>query len=112
MPLKEKALAAGGLIGALGVASCCGVPLLLLSLGIGGGVVGALTAFAPYRTFFLWGGVAALGFGFYACYFKKRPACADGSCEPQSGKAARAVLWIALLILGAALFTEYAEQWL
>ena len=111
LSLKDKALAAGGLVGALGVASCCLLPLLLLSLGIGGGLVSAMTALVPYRTFFLWGGVAALGLGFYVCYFRKSPACADGSCEPPSGKAVRMVLWSALLILSAALLTEYAEQW-
>src|SRR5918996_232044 len=106
LSLKEKALAAGGLIGALGVASCCLLPLLLLSFGIGGARRAAPTSRAPYRTFFLWGGVAALGFGFSVCYFKKRPVCADGSCEPTSGRAARTVLWVALLILGAALLTS------
>ena len=111
LPMKDKALAAGGLIGALGVASCCLLPLVLVSLGIGGGAVGSLAALLPYRTFFLWAAIGALALGFYTSYIAKSSACTGDACAPSSRKPVRAVLWVALLILSAALITEYAEQW-
>lgn len=66
--MKEKVLAASGLVRALGVASCCLLPLMLAFIGIGGGFVGGLTALTPYRSVFLWAAVAALTYGFYAAH--------------------------------------------
>ena len=58
-----------GAIGAATVASvCCVVPLLLVSLGIGGAWMSYLTALIPYRPFFIAFAVVALGFAFYREY--------------------------------------------
>src|SRR2546429_9652442 len=38
--------------GALGASLCCAVPLLLVSLGIGGSWLASLTALEPYRPLF------------------------------------------------------------
>ena len=55
-----------GLAAAIGAAiaasACCTVPLLLVSLGVGGAWVGSLTAFEPYRPLFVALAVGALGF--------------------------------------------------
>src|SRR5207302_9437990 len=39
--------------GALGASLCCAVPLLLVSLGIGGSWLASLTALEPYRPLFV-----------------------------------------------------------
>ena len=58
-----------GAIGAATVASvCCVVPLLLVSLGIGGAWMSYLTALIPYRPFFIVFAVVALGFAYYREY--------------------------------------------
>ena len=58
-----------GAIGAATVASvCCVVPLLLVSLGIGGVWMSYLTALIPYRPFFIVFAVVALGFAYYREY--------------------------------------------
>ena len=58
-----------GAIGAATVASaCCVVPLLLVSLGIGGAWMSYLTALLPYRPLFIILAIGALGFAFYREY--------------------------------------------
>lgn len=44
---RQRLVAAGGVLGALAAASCCIIPLILFSLGIGGAWIGNLTALAP-----------------------------------------------------------------
>ena len=67
-------------IGAATVASvCCVVPLLLVSLGIGGAWMSYLTALVPYRPFFIAFAVVALGFAFYREY--KTSTGPDCECE-------------------------------
>lgn len=58
-----------GAIGAATVASvCCVVPLLLVSLGVGGVWMSYLTALIPYRPMFIVFAIGALGFAFYREY--------------------------------------------
>ena len=76
---RQRLVAAGGIIGALAASSCCIVPLILFSLGIGGAWVGNLTALAPYKPLFVAGTGGVLGYGFYLVYWKPRRACADSA---------------------------------
>ena len=71
------------IVGALGAATvasvCCVVPLLLVSLGIGGAWMSYLTALVPYRPVFIVLAIGALGFAFYREYKTSTgPECA---CE-------------------------------
>ena len=52
---RQHLIAAGGILGALAASSCCIVPLILFSLGIGGAWIGNLTALAPYKPLFVAG---------------------------------------------------------
>lgn len=84
-----------GAIGAATVASvCCFVPLLLVSLGIGGAWMSYLTALVPYRPFFIAFAVVALGFAFYREY--KTSTGPDCECEAKiSDPVRRGLLFIA-----------------
>jgi mercuric ion transport protein len=55
---------AGGLLGALATSSCCVLPLVLFSIGAGGGWIGKLTALARYQPVF------QTGFRFGPCLAK------------------------------------------
>ena len=44
---KMGLIAAGGVLGALAATSCCIIPLVLFTLGIGGAWIGNLKALAP-----------------------------------------------------------------
>ncbi|MGS0024036.1 mercuric transporter MerT family protein, partial [Escherichia coli] len=78
---RQRLVAVGGILGALAASSCCIVPLILFSLGIGGAWIGNLTALAPYKPLFVAGTTGVLGYGFYLVYWKPRRACAeDAAC--------------------------------
>src|SRR5258708_24664719 len=48
----QKLLAAGGILAALGAASCCVIPFALFMLGVSGAWIGNLTALEPYQPIF------------------------------------------------------------
>ena len=97
--IATQAIAATGFAAGLLASSCCLVPLLLVSAGIGGAWMSRLTALAPYQPLFLGLAGVALGWGFWRSYY--RPDCVEGSaCErPGVLRTTRVLLW-----LGAAIF--------
>jgi|GEM_PF-270591 mercuric ion transport protein len=98
-------LSLGGLLAALGAASCCVIPFALFLLGISGAWIGNLTALEPYRPLFIAVAVGLLGYGFYLVYRKPGAACAEGAycATPRSGRIAKIGLWsaAALVVIAA-----------
>ena len=74
-----------GLGAALGAAvaasACCTIPLLLVSLGVGGAWVGSLSAFEPYRPFFVALAVGALGYVAWREWHSARLAASGVDCD-------------------------------
>ena len=107
--MKGKGIyATGGLIGAILASTCCLGPFVLLLLGISGAWISHLTALAPYQPFFL---VASLGFlaaGFWKVYGKTTGSFQEGSsCSTSSSDTlVKVALWVATLIIGAAIGVE------
>lgn len=102
------AIAAGGLIGALAASSCCILPLVLFSLGISGAWIANFTALAPYKPYFAAGTLVLLGYGYCRVYAKPRQACVDGACaRPLPNRLAQAGLWVAAVLVAAALAFDY-----
>jgi mercuric ion transport protein len=106
---RQRLVAVGGILGALAASSCCIVPLILFSLGIGGAWIGNLTALAPYKPLFVSGTVGVLGYGFYLVYWKPRRACADGAAcaRPIPSRLVQIALWIATVLVIAAFAFDY-----
>ena len=75
---RQRLAAAGGILAALGAASCCVVPFALFTLGVSGAWIGNLTALEPYQPVFAAIAVACLGYGFYLVYRRPKVAC-EGS---------------------------------
>lgn len=73
------------------VGSCCAIPLLLLSLGVGS--AGFATAIAPYRIYLIGVTLLFLGIAFYLVYGRK--ACEGNLCRPQAIRRTKILLWIA-----------------
>src|SRR5260370_36857974 len=75
----QKLLAAGGILSALGAASCWVVPFTLFMLGVSGAWIGNLTAIEPYKPIFVsvTGGVP--GDGLHRSCHKPKVACAQCS---------------------------------
>jgi len=95
----------GGILAALGAASCCVVPFALFMLCISGAWISNLTALEPYQPIFAAVTFGFLGYGFYLIYRKPKVACAEGSycAKPSSGRTARIGLWTATVLVVIAL---------
>jgi mercuric ion transport protein len=105
-----KALAAtGGVLGAIAASSCCILPLVLFSLGIGGAWIGSLTALAPYQPVFIAITLGFLGYGVYRVYGQPRRACAgDATCaRPLPHRIVKTSLWAATVLVAAAIAFNY-----
>lgn len=99
-------LSVGGILAALGAATCCVVPFALFISGVSGAWIGNLTALKPYQPLFVGIAVVCLGFGFYSVYRKPEAAdCAEGSycARPSSGRNAKIGLWLAIFLTVIAL---------
>lgn len=106
---RQRLIAAGGILGALAASSCCVIPLILFSLGIGGAWIGNLTALAPYKPFFVAGTTGVLGYGFYLVYWKPWRACADDAAcaRPARSRLVQLALWTATVLVAAAFAFDY-----
>ena len=107
-------LATAGIFGAIGASACCILPLALFSVGIGGAWISNLTAMYPYKWFIIAPTLVALGYGFYLVYRKPKVACAsDAACaRPVSSKIMKSSLWLATLLVAAAISFPYFAPYL
>ncbi|MER8864099.1 mercuric transporter MerT family protein [Mesorhizobium sp. M0751] len=107
--VRQRLVAIGGILGALAASSCCIIPLVLFSLGVGGAWIGNLTVLAPYKPLFVAGTAGLLGYGFYLVYWKPRRACAnDAACaRPIPSRLVQLGLWIATVLVIAAFAFDY-----
>lgn len=103
--MKEKLLAAGGALGAVAASTCCIVPLVLTSVGVGGAWIGTLTAMAPYQPIFLAIAIGCLSAGFWMVYGRRQAVCATGNpAASGAGRILGSILWVkAALWFGAAM---------
>lgn len=111
---RKGLLASGSVIGAILTSSCCILPLVLLSLGIGGAWTSHLTALAPYQPYILIATMIMLGAGFYAAYRKPRNVTLADTCDmdgycgtPLADKVIKTALWSATAIIVLALAWPY-----
>lgn len=97
-------LATGGVLGAVLASTCCIGPLILVSLGVSGAWIGNLTALEPAKPYFIAVTLVFLGLGHWQVYFRKKPACEEGSycARPESAVITKTVLWIATLLVALA----------
>lgn len=97
--LDSKRSLALGVFTAIGASVCCVGPLLLLTLGIGGAWVGNLTAFEPYRPFFIGLVLIFFGLAFRQLYLVKSVCAPDASCaKPDVSKRQRLIFWVAAVL--------------
>jgi len=113
VPDKKGWLAAGGIVGAVLAASCCIGPLILVTLGVSGAWIGNLTALEPYKPYFAAVTLVFLSLGFWQVYFRKKPACEEGSycAHPQSSRITQIVLWSATVLIILALTIDFWAPW-
>jgi mercuric ion transport protein len=102
-------LAAGGLLAALAASSCCILPLVLFSLGVGGAWIGNLTQLAPYQPCFIVATIALLGAGYWVVYRSSKLACdqAEACARPLPSQFVKAALIVATVLVMAALGFDF-----
>lgn len=85
-------LTLGGIAAAFGVASCCALPILLTTAGLGAGWLGGIAmAASPYRTLLLGASALFLIGGAILLWRQQRRAMTcgpDGACTPAAVRAA------------------------
>jgi mercuric ion transport protein len=115
IPSGPQLMAAGGILAALGAASCCVVPFTLFTLGISGAWIGNLTVLEPYQPVFVAIAVTCLGYGFHLVYRQRKVVCAEGSycARTSSHRVAKIGLWAAtVLVVIAVVFPRIAVLFL
>ncbi len=107
---RKTWVVAGGVLGAFAASSCCTLPLVLFSLGIGGAWIGNLTALAPYQPILVAITLGFLGYGYWLVYRKPKAAYADGSAcaRPLANRIVKLALWLATALVAAAIAFPYA----
>lgn len=106
---RAALLSMGGILAALGAASCCVVPFALFLVGVSGAWIGNLTALEPYQPLFAAVSLGFIGYGAYLVYWKPKAACADGSycTRPGSSRVAKIGLWSASVLVVIAVGFPY-----
>ena len=103
-----RLLSVGGIVAALGAASCCVIPFLLFTLGVSGAWLGNLTVLEPYQPIFAAAALGFIGFGAWRLRRRAQAACGDGYCgTPKADRIAKIGLWTAGILVIAALIFPY-----
>ena len=100
--LNAKTSLVAGVLAGIGASVCCVLPLVLLSLGVGGAWIGSLTAFEPYRPVFIALTLVFLGLTFRKLYLVPK-VCAPGTpcADPIVLGRQRLLFWaVAVVLLG------------
>ncbi len=107
--LRQRLMAAGGVLAALAASSCCILPLALFSLGVSGVWIGNFTRLAPYQPCFIATTVAFLGYGYWLVYRSSKLACADSEAcaRPLPNRIVKAGLILATILVIAALGLDF-----
>lgn len=93
---KSTWLTTGSLVGAIAASSCCILPLLFFSLGLGGAWLGQLGVLAQYQPYFLGATLILLALGHHQVWFRAPKVCASEDCaERQPGWLLKSILMIA-----------------
>jgi mercuric ion transport protein len=96
-------LAVAALAAAVVAASCCVVPFVLVTLGIGGAWIASLTALGPFQPLALGVSAAALAGALIGVYRRPKAACGTSRCAATpASRFARTGLWLAAAVAALA----------
>ncbi len=98
--MNQKQALIAGVIAGIGASLCCVVPLVLLSLGLGGAWVASLAAFAPVRPVFLLLALFFVGLAFRKLYLNP-PVCEPSKpcADHQTISRQRIIFWMVTIPL-------------
>lgn len=113
-PAPESASIATGAVSALGASTCCVLPLVLVTLGVGGAWVAQLRELERFYYVFAGIALAAFGYAFYRLYLRPAPACApDTACAtPATRRRQRIAFWTTLVLAKALVLSPFYAPYL
>ena len=112
-PSAESSSSAAGIVAALGASSCCVVPFVFVSAGLGGAWVAQLRELERFFPAFIALAIASFGFAFYRLYLKPAPCSADAACaSPLVRRRQRIAFWLTLVFAHALVFSPYYASYL
>lgn len=102
----------GGVLAGIAGSVCCVGPLVLVSIGVGGGWVANLTALQPWSPVFVVLAAAAFGFAAYKLFYVPR-VCAPGTAcaDPRTLRKQRIVFAITVPLVAALLSFPLYASW-
>jgi mercuric ion transport protein len=105
---------AGSLFGALAMTSCCVLPLVLVSFGVGGVWIAQLTALYAYKWYTFAIAVGFIGYGFWKVHQAETGECRDGTAcaRPVNRRLMKASLWFAALVTVIAMIFPYLTPYI
>jgi mercuric ion transport protein len=107
----SNGLGVGGVLCALGAASCCVIPFALFLAGVSGAWISNLTALEPYQPIFAGISLGFIGYGAGRLRRNEHSACADGYCATQqSHLSAKISLWTAATLVAIAVVFPRAAR--
>jgi mercuric ion transport protein len=111
-PAPESASIAAGALSALSASTCCVLPLVLVSVGVGGAWVAQVRELERYYYVFVGVALAAFGYAFYRLYLKPAPCAPEAACEPGTRRRQRIAFWATLLAAKALLLAPFYAPYL
>lgn len=109
-----KVAAAGSILGALAMTSCCILPLVLVSLGVGGVWIAQLTALYAYKWYTFSIASTFIGYGFWTVHRAETVACDQGTAcaRPVNRRVMKASLWLATAVTLIAIIFPYITPYI
>ena len=113
-PAPESVSIAAGALSALGASTCCVLPLVLVSIGVGGAWVAQLRDLQRFQWIFIALALAAFGFAFYRLYLRPAAACAPGTAcaAPPIRRRQRIAFWVTLVSAKALVLSPFYVPYL
>lgn len=104
----------GALMGALAMTSCCILPLVLVSFGVGGVWIAQLTALYAYKWYTFAIAVGLIGYGFWKVRQSEHGACEDGAAcaRPVNRTVMKGLLWLAVVVTAVAMIFPYVTPYI
>ena len=107
-PAPESASIAAGALSALGASTCCVLPLVLVSFGVGGVWVAQLRELERFYYVFIAIALGAFGYAFYRLYLRPAPCAPDTACAaPQVRRRQRIAFWTTLVAAKALVLSPF-----
>jgi mercuric ion transport protein len=104
----------GSLLGALAMTSCCILPLVLVSFGVGGVWIAQLTALYAYKWYTFTVAAGFIGYGFWKVHRAEAGECRDGTvcARPLNRRMMKISLWLATVVTAIAIIFPYITPYI